>query len=135
MEPQAPDAGCPPNVRDLTCGGAGLLLWIVPAAILAATATLGGAYLVVLWPVLLTFMGVACLVNARRCGRRHCYITGPFFLLLAVLSLAYGLGILPLGPHGWQWLLDALFIGTCVLICVPEWLFGKYVRRSRARAE
>jgi hypothetical protein len=32
-------------------------------------------------------MGVACIVNALRCGRVHCYLTGPFFLLMAVIAL------------------------------------------------
>ena len=108
-----------------------ILVWVVPAIILAGTATLGVPYLVVIWPVLLAFMGGACLLNARRCGRLHCFITGPFFLILALVSLLYGLGILPLGQHGWQWLVDALFIGGCVLTCVPEWLFGKYLRGRR----
>ena len=106
-----------------------ILIWVVPAIILAITAGFGGPYLVVIWPVLLTFMGGACLLNAKRCGRLHCYITGPFFLILAVVSLLYGLGIVSLGPHGWQWLVDVLLIGGCVLTCVPEWLFGRYVRR------
>ena len=129
MEPQAPDCECPPKERDFACGGMSILIWVVPAIILAVTAGLGGPYLVVIWPVLLTFMGGACLLNAKRCGRLHCYITGPFFLILAVVSLLYGLGIVSLGPHGWQWLVDVLLIGGCVLTCVPEWLFGRYVRR------
>src|SRR5258708_26954157 len=128
MEPQPSDHGRPPNTRDLACGGVSILVWIVPAIILAVTAIHGGPYLVVVWPVLLTFMGAACLLNAKRCGRLHCFVTGPYFLLLAGLSLLYGLGIAPLGPRGWQWLVDALLVGGCVLTCVPEWLFGKYVR-------
>lgn len=133
MEPQTQDCGCPPEKRDLACGGTSILLWVVPAVILAVTAGLGGPYLVIIWPVLLTFMGAACLMNARRCGRLHCFITGPYFLALALLSLLYGLGIVPLGAHGWQWLTDALLIGGCVLTCVPEWLFGKYWRRPQAK--
>ncbi|WP_121431290.1 hypothetical protein, partial [Pseudomonas aeruginosa] len=35
----------------------------------------------------LAVMGGACLVNATRCRRLHCYITGPHFLLLAVGAL------------------------------------------------
>ncbi len=91
------------------------------------------AYPAVLWPALLAFMAAACLVNARRCGRLHCFITGPFFLLLAGVSLLYGLGVLRLGPHGWQWLVNTLLIGGCVLTCVPEWLFGRYIRRGPGR--
>jgi hypothetical protein len=121
---------CPPNTRDITCGSTGLLIWGVPIVLLVVTANLGGIYALVSWPPLLVFMGGACLLNARRCGRLHCYITGPFFLLLAVLSLLYGLGLLPLGPRGWPWLVNALLIGSLVLCCVPEWLFGRYVRKA-----
>jgi hypothetical protein len=129
-----PASNCegPAKGRDLACGGRGILIWIVPAVILSVTASVGGPYLVVVWPVLLTFMGVACLLNARRCGRRHCFIVGPFFLIIAALSLLYGLGIVPLGPLGWQRLVYVLLIGGCALTCVPEWLFGKYVRPSQS---
>lgn len=119
------------SARDLTCGRVGILIWIVPAVILGITAGIGGMVAALTWPPLLVFMGGACLVNARRCGRLHCYFTGPFFFLLAALSLLYGLGLLPLGPHGWPWLSGSFLVGACVLICVPEWLFGKYVRRGK----
>lgn len=117
--------------RDLFGGVRGLLIWGVPIAILAISVNLGSLYAAVAWPLALTFMGAACLVNARRCGRVHCFVTGPYFLLLALLSLLYGLGILDLGTRGWSWLSLAL-VGGAVLICVPEWLFGKYVRRGGA---
>ena len=127
METQTPNREGDPKSHDLFRGGASLLIWIVPIIFLSIAASLGGTYATVLWPVLLVFMGAACLVNANRCGRRHCFITGPFLLILAAVSLLYGLGVLPLGAHGWQWLTDTLLIGGCALCCVPEWLFGKYV--------
>jgi hypothetical protein len=83
-------------------------------------------YCVVVWPTMLTFMGVACLLNARRCGWIHCYFTGPFFLLLALIGLLYGLDLLPLGARGWSMLSIALVVGSVALICVPESLFGRY---------
>ena len=122
---------CSPGSRDLTCGGVGILIWIVPIVVLGITAGFGGFYAAVSWPPLLAFMGIACLVNAYRCGRRHCYFTGPYFLLLALLSLLYGLGWLPLGSKGWQWFSSALLVGTCILLCVPEWLLGRYVTRRQ----
>ena len=128
MEPKNHVRDCLPEKQDLASGGASILLWLIPVIILAVTGGIGGPYLVIIWPVLLTFMGGACAINIKRCGRLHCYITGPFFLILAALSLLYGLGIVSLGPRGWQWLTDALFIGGCILTCVPEWLFGKYPR-------
>lgn len=117
--------------RDLF-GGAGLLLWILPIVLLVVSVKLGGVYPAVVWPLALAFMGGVCLVNARRCGRRHCFYTGPYFLLLAVLSLLYGLGILDLGTRGWSRLSLALLIGGFLLTCGPEWRSGRYVRRDGA---
>ncbi len=37
------------------------------------------------------------MANALRCGRLHCYITGPFFVAMAIVTLLYGLGAVPLG--------------------------------------
>jgi hypothetical protein len=108
---------------DWAHGLRGCLTWGIPVALLVISPE---RYFVILWPTLLTFMGVACLLNARRCGRVHCYFTGPLFLLLAGLGLLYGLGLLPLGARGWSTLSVALVIGSIMLICVPEWLLGRY---------
>lgn len=89
-------------------------------------------YFAIVWPVVLTFMGVACWLNARRCGRVHCYVTGPFFLLLALVGLLYGLGVVPLGARGWSTLSIVLVVCGVVFIYVPEWLFGRY-RGSQVR--
>ena len=74
-------------------------------------------------------MGAACLYNARKCGRLHCFITGPYFLILAVLSLLHGSATLPLGPDGWSWIGWATAIGGIGLTYVPEWIWGRYARR------
>ncbi len=121
-------AECAPGGRDLF-SRLGILIWVIPIVILGITAGFGGLYAALSWPPVLLFMGGACLVNARRCGRLHCYFTGPYFLLLALVSLLYGLGVLPLGQHGWQWLCEALVIGAVALCCIPEWLFGRYRAR------
>jgi hypothetical protein len=121
------------NRTDLTCGVGGLFIWCIPAAILIATALSNSSYRVVIWPIVLTWMGGACLVNAKRCGRRHCYLTGPFFLVLAVASLLYGLGILHLGPRGWQTLAGTLLVGSLALTCLPEWIWGRYMAGKSSR--
>ena len=76
-------------------------------------------------------MGAGCVVNALRCGRVHCYVTGPFFLLMALLSLLYGFGLLPLGRNGWNLIGLVVLIGAIALSCLPEMLLGKY-RNARA---
>lgn len=114
---------------DWASGLRGCITWGIPAAVLIVSPV---QYFAIVWPAVLTFMGVACWLNARRCGRVHCYVTGPFFLLLALVGLLYGLGVVPLGARGWSMLSIALVVGSVVLVYVPEWLFGRY-RASRIR--
>lgn len=108
---------------DWASGLRGCLIWGVPAAILIMSPV---RYFVIVWPIVLTFMGVACLLNASRCGRIHCYVTGPFFLLLAVVGLLYGLQVVPLGARGWSMLSMVLVVGSVIFVCVPEWFFGRH---------
>jgi hypothetical protein len=84
-----------------------------------------------IWALCLLVMGAACAVNALRCGRMHCYFTGPFFFLLALLALLYGVGIVPLGRHGWNVIALCAVVGTLVLYYVPELIFGRYRRSPR----
>lgn len=126
---------CDPNRRDLASGASALIIWWLPTVILVTTAFSfsNSPILAAIWPVLLSWMGGVCLVNAKRCGRRHCYATGPFFLVLAVVSLLYGFRILPLGPSGWRTLAVVLLVGSCALCCLPEWIWGRYVAANHSR--
>ena len=109
-----------------------LLLWGLPIVALIATAFVDVSRLqqTAIWTVSLLWMGVACVANAARCGRRHCYITWPLFLLLATASLLHGLETVPLGPYGWNGIGITLFVGTIILTYLPEKVWGKYVRRA-----
>ena len=80
------------------------ILYCLPAIAIVAVGPLAisNGWRSVVWTVALATMGVACIVNAVRCGRVHCYLTGPFFLLMALAALSYGLGILHLGGNGWN---------------------------------
>jgi len=74
--------------------------------------------------------GVGCLANAMRCGRRHCFYTGPFFLVMALGSLMYGFGVLPMGSSGWAMIGVTTLVGAVVLTYLPERIWGKYSRVS-----
>jgi uncharacterized membrane protein HdeD (DUF308 family) len=87
------------------------------------------------WTAALMTMGIACLVNAVRCHRVHCYLTGPFFLVMAVLTLMFGLGALPLRGNGWNILGFTILIGAVALCCLPELFLGKYRRKSAQPAD
>jgi hypothetical protein len=98
----------------------------VAAMVITGTARFGSHARTIVWPVALAVIGTACTVNAIRCRRVHCYFTGPFFLLMALLALLYGLGFVSLGQHGWS-LVSLIVLGGAVgLCCLPEAIFGKY---------
>jgi hypothetical protein len=126
--------------RDLLCKApSAFLFWCVP---LCAFALGFGAPIplkTVLWATSLGFMGVMCLFNAFRCGRVHCLFTGPFFILSALVTVGYALGVLPFGPSGWKWIGTVTIIGAIALCCIPELILGRYRRRradgSAASAE
>lgn len=82
----------------------------------------------VVWVLALVWMGVACLLNARRCGRTHCRLTGPFFLAMAMAVIAYAVGVLPLGPNGWVMLALAIPMGFAALWWGSERAWGRFTR-------
>lgn len=110
------------------------LAWGLPTTAILAAALAPVPVRTLVWSAALVWMGAACLANARRCGRTHCYLTGPFFLLSAGAVLAHGSGLLPLGPHGWAWLGGTVAIGAALLWFVSEALGGRYVRRRVPRS-
>ena len=108
-----------------------MLYWLPAIAIVVAgVPAISSGWRTVVWTVALATMGTACIVNALRCGRVHCYLTGPFFFLMALVALSYGLGILPLGGNGWNLLGLIALIGAIALWCLPEMLLGRYRQRN-----
>ena len=72
------------------------LFWKLPAVMVVGVALLDVSSVgqALVWAPSLAIGGVACLANARQCRRVHCYFTGPFFLLMAAVSLLHGVGAL-----------------------------------------
>ncbi len=121
-----------PSARDILSRPwlAGAVFWL-PAAVIVLSGNLniGNRWQAGVWAVCLGIMAAGCLVNALRCGRTHCYFTGPFLILMGLASLAYGFGALPLGTSGWTWIGGVTLGGAVLLGFVPELLFGTYRRR------
>lgn len=110
-------------------GTAGVFFGIpIAALIVSSVLHVDPLWRTIIWTLSLATMGTACVLNALRCRRTHCYFTGPFFLVLAIVTLLFGIGLLPLGRFGWSILSLALLVGTVLLCCVPEAAFGRYRR-------
>lgn len=103
-------------------------LWIVPWGLIIASAYGGDLIRTAIWTFSFTLMGAACAINARRCGRMHCYYTAPLFFLAALASLLGGLHILPLGRNGWSWIFYGAVVGSLLACFALERLSGKYVK-------
>jgi len=100
----------------------------VPILAIAITGyvPVGDAVRTAVWTTGCLLMSAGCFVNAMRCGRLHCYLTGPFFLAVALVTLGYGLGILPLGKSGWGIIGYTLLAGVVLLTYLPEHFLGRY---------
>lgn len=106
-------------------------VFCLPAAVIALSGSvpMTNGWRSAIWAIGLGIMGTGCVINALRCGRWHCYFTGPFLLLMALLSVLYGLGAVPLGTQGWNWMGGVTICGAVLLSYLPERLFGKYRQR------
>ena len=109
------------------------LAWGLPTVALVAAIFMAPPAKTVIWSTALVWMGVACIANAVRCGRTHCYLTGPFFLIMAIVSVLHGSRLLWLGPNGWTWLGFAIVGGGFGLLWfLPERIWGKFAARRQS---
>jgi hypothetical protein len=102
-------------------------LFGIPVLAIVASGSLapGSLWLPIIWVVALTTMGLACTVNAWRCGRIHSYITGPLLLLGALVALLDAVGIIHLSRTGWNMVAGALIVGSLLAYSL-ESAFGRY---------
>ena len=78
------------------------------------------------WTVALAWMGTACILNARRCGRTHCRFTGPYYLAMIIPVLALGAGVVPSDLYGWIALGTAIILGSKIIWWMSERAWGKF---------
>lgn len=111
------------SAKDLIGRKAAWFFWYVPIllVVLGASWSRGRVWL---WIPAFLVMGLGCLANAARCGRIHCYITGPLFLLAAIFVALSAVGIVPLHPD----LFLLIVLGACCLAQCAEIPLGKYRR-------
>ncbi len=111
-----------------------ILAWAIPGLILFSMNFARGVIpfgaIVVIMAGALLWMGVGCVLNGRRCHRRHCIYSGPILIAGAAAVLLVGFEVIPLGPDG---LINVVW-GTFALVAltfIPELIWGKYARPKR----
>lgn len=113
------------SANDLTVRKTAWFIWYVPILLVIVGAS-WNRWRVWLWVPAFAVMGVGCLANAARCGRTHCYFTGPLFLLAAAWVVLSATGVVPLHSD----LLLVIVFGACCLAQCAEIPFGRYRRRT-----
>jgi hypothetical protein len=119
MDNSTGSEGCSQN--DLLGRKAAWLLWYFPILLVIVGFNWSHGR-VWLWTPAFLVMGVGCLSNAARCGRIHCYVTAPLFLLAAVFVALSAFGVMVLHPG----LFLLVVFGVCCLACCAEIPLGKY---------
>ncbi|MBI1330937.1 MAG: hypothetical protein GC166_13660 [Alphaproteobacteria bacterium] len=113
--------------RDLAGTCARMVAWWGPGvALILITADLGWWWRVAGWSLGLAWFGGLCLVNAARCGRLHCYFTGPFYLTMSALVVAVGFHLVSFGQQSWNLIALATLLGWILFTTIPEWIWGRY---------
>ena len=103
-----------------------LLAWWIPQAAMLAALLVPVPIRSVIWIAVLIWMGAACILNARRCGRTHCRYTGPYYLAMTLPVLILASDIVPAGFYGWLGLAVFILAGGKIIWWATEWMWGKF---------
>ena len=110
---------------DLLLSWKAIFLWCFPViALIVGSYWQKGRLL--LWIPAFMVMGVACLANAARCGRIHCYVTGPLSLLAIIYIVLAQFHLLPMDA--------GYFLYSILAISILAFLIELPLGRYRARA-
>ncbi len=106
----------------------GFVWWCLPLGIGVASNffTTSARATALVWMASFLWMGAGCILNARRCHRLHCYISGPAFCLGAAALALFVAGVELLGRHS---LNNIVGITLCVTLLsfLPEMIWRKYI--------
>ena len=105
---------------------ASALAWWVPQAAIVVALTAPVSLRAVVWLVALIWIGTACVLNSRRCGRTHCRYTGPYYLAMIVPVLVLASGVISAGISGWLMLGVVILAGGKIIWWVTEFAWGRF---------
>ena len=102
------------------------LAWWLPTVAVFAALLAPVPVRVGIWAVMFAWMGTACILNFRRCGRTHCRYTGPYYLAMIVPVLALGIAPVLITLTGWFAIAVAILLGSKLIRWATERAWGKF---------
>jgi hypothetical protein len=103
-----------------------LFAWWLPQATILAALAVPPFTRATIWIAALIWMGSACILNARRCGRTHCRYTGPYYLAMVVPVLLLVSGIVSADLYGWFALAVLILAGSKMIWWTTERAWGTF---------
>jgi hypothetical protein len=104
-----------------------LLAWWMPQGAMLAALFIPVPVRTVIWTIALIWMGTACILNARRCGRTHCRYTGPYYLAMIAPVLVLAASSVSAGLYEWFVLGILIFAGGRTVWWATERAWGEFL--------
>lgn len=101
-----------------------LVAWFLPSALVVAGLLVSAPLRSAIWVAALAWMGIACLLNARRSGRTHCRFTGPYYLVM--MPPVFVLGIVDAPLYAWLVLAVLILLGDKLIWWATERAWGTF---------
>ena len=103
-----------------------VLAWWVPHAAMLGALFLPVPVRAAVWTVALIWMGMACILNARQCGRTHCRYTGPYYL--AMINPVLMIASISVSANFYAWIVLGVVIigGSGIIWWATERAWGKF---------
>lgn len=111
-----------------------LMAWWIPTALIVAGLPASTPLRTAVWVAALVWMGIACLLNARRSGRTHCRFTGPYYIAMVVPVLLLGSGAVDAPFYAWLVLAALILLGDKIIWWATERIWGTFSLPNSPRA-
>jgi hypothetical protein len=105
---------------------ANAVAWWIPKAAIVAGLFFPAPIRTGTWIIALVWMGTACILNARRCGRTHCRYTGPYYLAMIAPVLVLASGVVSVDFYAWLSLAVLILGGSLIIWWATERAWGKF---------
>jgi len=106
--------------------GTSAVAWGVPKVAIVAALFTPTHVRAAVWVAALLWMGTACILNSRRCGRIHCRYTGPYYLAIIAPVILLASALVTVDFYIWLALAALIVFGGWIIWWATERAWGKF---------